>query len=275
MHPAIIKRRDQLVAEGRDPGPFYGDDGDYAYMIGSHTIVAPTLFGKFEIDTKLYPAVDSAWFYADAIHARRFDAAVPPPGPAPATVLGVDVSNYQPRDLSALIQQYGFQHVVVRLWLPEEIPDAQYSLDQLHSAIDNGCTVGGYYWGYKNLEPERSAENALELWTRANVGNLPVLWPDIEVYANEGCPNQDWTLAACRHAVQMGQLGGVYSSDYMIDTYWGSYPQELQTYYYWCANYNGQPTLDVPSKYWSKVHGHQYWSKPVDFNVFATEVTVR
>lgn len=71
MHPAIVKRRTQLIAENKDPGAFYGD-GDYSYKVGTHTIVAPTEFGKFEVDLDLYPAVDSAWFYPDVGSIWRF-----------------------------------------------------------------------------------------------------------------------------------------------------------------------------------------------------------
>jgi hypothetical protein len=188
--------------------------------------------------------------------------------------MGMDVSNYQDNDLTTLIKQHGIQHVVVRLWLPEERPDPQISLDQLHSAIDNGCTVSGYYWGYRGLNPEGSAENALALWTRANVGPISTLWPDIEVYESEGCPDQDWTLRACQQADAMDVRGGVYSSDYMIDRYWSRWLPELDVYRWWPANYNYGPTLNVPSKYWSHVDGHQYTSTPIDLDVFMQGVTV-
>lgn len=204
------------------------------------------------------------------VYGGFFEAPIPTPT---TLVMGMDVSNFQASDLTALIHEHVIEHVVVRLWLPEELPDPQIALDQLHSAVDNGCTVSGYYWGYRGLDPARSVENALALWTLAGVGVIPVLWSDIEVYAGEGCPDQNWTLAACQHAVALGVRAGVYSSDYMIDTYWSSWLPELDQFRWWPANYNYGAHLNVPSKYWSHVDGHQYTSKPIDLDVFSSEVT--
>jgi hypothetical protein len=195
----------------------------------------------------------------------------------PDLVRALDVSNYQPRDLTALIQQYQIQHVIVRLWLPEEKPDPGYSLDQLASAIGNGCTVGGYYWGYATLTPQKSVNDALTLWQRANVGQIPLLWPDIETYADEGCPDEAWTNLACQETEQAGARAGAYSSDSMIDEWWGGVVgPEMAARPYWCANYNGRPDLLVPSKYWPQAMllGHQYAGSPVDLDVFDPSVTV-
>ena len=75
MHPAIIKRAEKLVAEGKDPGNFYPDPTTGApieYKIGTNVVRAPTEFGKFEVELKTYPAVDEAWFYPDVSSLWRF-----------------------------------------------------------------------------------------------------------------------------------------------------------------------------------------------------------
>lgn len=195
----------------------------------------------------------------------------------PDLVRGMDVSNFQDRDLTDLIQRYQLQHVVVRLWLPEERPDPGYSLDQIASALGNGCTVSGYYWGYEGLQPEKSVNDALTLWQRANVGQIPILWPDIETYEDEGCPNEEWTNRASRETEQAGVRAGIYSSDEMVRQWWGGQVgPEMQARAYWCANYNSRADLDVSSRYWPRelILGHQYTGKPYDLDVFDASVTV-
>ncbi len=191
-------------------------------------------------------------------------------------IKAMDVSNYQPRDLSDLIHRYQVQHVVVRLWLPEEKPDPGYALDQIWSAQTNGCTVGGYYWGYALLAPEKSVEDALTLWQRANVGTIPILWPDIETYAGEGCPDEDWTNRACRAAEGSGIRTGPYLADWVIEQWWQrTVGDEMRARTAWFANYNGQPDLNVPTNYWepANILGHQYVGSPIDLDVFDVSVT--
>jgi len=210
------------------------------------------------------------------VHFGGFFDTPQPPVPV-GIVHGIDVSNFQDANLTAIIKQYNAKHVVVRMPLAGEIPSLQHAYDQLHSAVDNGATVAIYYWGYASWSPEASTEQALERWEGAHVGALPVLWPDIEEYNDHGnisCPNQDWTLRACNYGASLGQRMGVYSSDYMIDKWWQHWPPELDAYFWWSANYNYGPTLNIPSKYWSHVDAHQYRGSPIDLDVFAGEVTV-
>src|SRR4030095_4187743 len=182
----------------------------------------------------------------------RFGPPPPLPPEASGTVHGMDVSNYQPRDLSGLIAEHGIGHVVVRLWLPEEQPDAGYALDQIWSALGSGCTVGGYWWAYRGLSPEQSVEDAYALWQRAGAGEIPILWPDVEPYENEGCPNEDWTNRACRHIEQLGLGSGAYIADWVVDQFWMRHVgEEMKARIAWLANHNGQATLSCPSKYWA------------------------
>lgn len=273
MHPAIALRWQQMVAQGYDPGEDYGYE-----TIQGEILEHPTSFGTFRVYTALYPGIDSAWFEADAFSASPYLQPPPgtPPPPGTAVVHGMDVSNFQDRDLTELIRQYDVHHVVVRLWLPEELPDPGYSLDQIWSAQGNGCTVGGYWWGYRNLSPEQSVEDAYALWQRAGVGEIPVLWPDIEPYEDEGCPNEQWTNRACRHIEELHLGSGAYLADWVVDQYWMRHVgDEMKARTVWLANHNGRPELACPSKYWdpSRVLGHQYQADPVDLNVFDVSVT--
>lgn len=189
----------------------------------------------------------------------------------------LDVSNYQPRDLTGLIHQYDISHVIVRLWLPGERPDPGWALDQIWSAQGNGCTVSGYYWGYRNWEPEWSVEQALVLWQRADAGEIPCLWSDIESYADEGCPDAVWTERACQAAEGSGVRGGGYLADWVIDAYWGGHvPATLRARPAWMARYDGRQTLEGVSHYWAQemVLGHQWTGDPVDLSVMDKEVTL-
>jgi hypothetical protein len=184
-------------------------------------------------------------------------------------VHGLDVSNYQPRDLSGLIQQYNIQHVVVRLWLPGEKPDPGYALDQIWSALANGCTVSGYFWAYRAWEPEWSVDEALELWARAGVGQIPNLACDVESYGYEGCPDEAWARRARAQTHANEALACTYIADWVVDSYWGSYvsPDFADTES-WLANYNGQVVPTCPSNYWTTQVGHQFSGNPVDLNSF-------
>ena len=182
---------------------------------------------------------------------------------------GLDVSNYQPRDLSGLISQYNIQHVVVRLWLPGELPDPGYSLDQIWSALGNGCTCSGYFWAYKAWDPAWSVDEALELWMRAGVGMIPNLATDIESYGYEGCPDEGWAQAAREATLRSEVLACTYIADWVVDSYWNSYVSpDFAATESWLANYNSRVEPTCPSKYWVNQKGHQYCGSPVDLNSF-------
>ncbi len=63
---AIEKRRTQLVAAGKDPGPNYGTES----KIGPKTLQL-TMYGAFIAD----PSADSAWFLVDVDSLDRFRSA--------------------------------------------------------------------------------------------------------------------------------------------------------------------------------------------------------
>ncbi len=78
-----------------------------------------------------------------------------PPEPAPL-VRAMDVSSHQPTDLTALIQAHRIEHVIVRLYQPDEQPSQDITREQIASTRANGCTVGGYMWLYAAWEPRQA-----------------------------------------------------------------------------------------------------------------------
>lgn len=194
-------------------------------------------------------------------------------------VRGCDVSNYQDRDLGSLIERYQIEHVVVRLWLPEEIPEEEYSFDQADSARDHGCTVGAYFWLYGTLDPVKQARDAVDLMQRCGIEGVP-LWVDLETYAERSggisYPTRLETQAACAEIKRLGAEPGIYTGNWFVRDYWGGTVGELATYYVWLADYSSEPGLNIYSPYWPRelVVGHQYTGSPVDLDVFRADVTV-
>lgn len=197
----------------------------------------------------------------------------------PDLVRGMDVSNFQARDLSDLIQRYQIEHVVVRLWLPEEIPDEQYSLDQVASARANGCTVGAYFWLYGTLDPTKQAQDAVALMRRCGIEGVP-LWLDLETYAERdgtvSFPSREQAIAACQAIADLDVEPGVYTGDWFVSEHWGKQADGLLFYPVWLADYaNPRQDLEIVSHYWAHemVMGHQYTGSPVDLDIFDRSVT--
>lgn len=183
-------------------------------------------------------------------------------------VKGMDVSSHQPRDLSALIREHQPEHIIVKLYQTIENIPAQYSIDQIHSAQANGCSVSGYVWLYHGVDPEQQVADALAVADLAGV-HLPVLWIDLETYEGEG-PTREEALAAVQACEAHEVQPGIYTGNWYVHDYWGGDVGELGSQIVWLADYNGVPDLNTPSPYWSTPYivGHQYSDKPVDMDVF-------
>lgn len=192
-------------------------------------------------------------------------------------ISAIDVSSWQPRDLSGIIADHQPQHVVVRLYLPEESPPQDHTRGQIASAIAAGCTVGGYVWCYRYLDPERTVRDAIALARSCDVV-LPVLWLDCEDYRVDGelsdpGPDAAWLRAAVAACDDADVLPGIYTAKWWwipsIDT------DEFAVLLLWAAHYDGVPTLSSVPLFggWEQASGKQYASTPVDQNVFEDSVT--
>ncbi|MCC7371144.1 MAG: hypothetical protein IT306_22200 [Chloroflexi bacterium] len=130
-----------------------------------------------------------------------------------AMVRTMDVSVVQPRDLHALVTAHRPSHVVVRLYLPEESVAQEHTRAQIVSARAAGCTVGGYVWCYRDLDPRKSVRDAVTLARSCGL-RLPILWLHAEAYVvadavRDPGPDAGWLLAAVAEARALGVRVGI------------------------------------------------------------------
>lgn len=191
-------------------------------------------------------------------------------------VTGIDVSNAQPKDLTALIAKVGAQHVVVKLYQTIEVRGGRdHAKAQIASAQANGCSVGGYVWLYSSISPTQQVNDALSLAAEAGIV-LPVLWIDVEAYTDGTCPSAAQVREALDAARAAGQRVGIYTGLYVWRDKLGSagFNDELL----WSANYNGVPDLaSTPAYGGMTVVAHQYNDvapdrSPLDVDVFDASV---
>jgi cell wall-associated NlpC family hydrolase len=197
----------------------------------------------------------------------------PPIAASTDLVRGIDVASYQPTDLTDLIRQTGARHVVVKLYQSVEriggrMTGAEHSRAQIASARANGCTVGGYLWGYAERDPVVSVRDALALAQSAGI-TLPILWLDIEPYTDGSIPSVDWIRAALAECEAQGVRGGIYSGAWVWPRLGNPSLPDVPL---WTAIYDGSPALDVAAYGGMRLVGKQYGTTPCDTNVFLPEV---
>lgn len=203
--------------------------------------------------------------YSDFVAAAK-EPIVPP---APALIRGIDVSNYQPADVTALVAQYNAQHVVVRA-STESDQHRQIARQQCVTAQQAGCSIAAYIWAYFELDPVSHVKNAL---ATVQGFDLATVWVDCED-GSPGSQLDDWLSRAVAQIEHMGYRAGIYTG-----TPWWRAQGDSHGFTrlpLWIANYNGQATLDgvpLPGG-WISASGHQYAGDPVDQNVFVPAVTV-
>lgn len=200
----------------------------------------------------------------------------PPPPPAGALVRGIDVSSYQPADLTDLIAQSASGHVVVHLYHFVEKASLQgKARAQIVSVKENGASVGGYSWLFTGYSPVRQVVEPIALAKNEGV-TLPCLWLDIEVYQNDGTIP---TAAEVITAVQACRDQRVQPGIYTRKDIWESLGNpQLPGVWLWDANWNGDMTLNVMPYGGMTVMAHQYSNhlpdgSPLDMDVFALEAT--
>ena len=198
----------------------------------------------------------------------------------PNFVRAIDVSNHQPRDLSGLISQHQAKHVVVKLYLPEEIDEGvECARQQIASARAAGCTVSGYIWCYRSSDPRESVRNGIALARSAGL-ELPMLWLDCETYqdANEFDPGPDaaWLRAAIDECRRQGVRPGIYTGFWWVrDHFPGGEAAfaEFKDVPLWLADYDNVAELNFnrPFAGLTALHGKQYSADGIDLDVFLEE----
>lgn len=195
------------------------------------------------------------------------------------TYTAIDVSSHQGSDIGSLIDQFQPSHVIVKLYLPQELGSngaAQYTIPQARTARDKGCSLGGYVWGYADLDPTQTVRDAKALADLVDI-ELP-LWLDIETYVDswtgdESIPDLAWIAAAEAEAARLEVPLGLYTSREMWRRCTGDGDDPSFNHLpLWAAQYS-PPTPDIddyaPFGGWAPIcHGRQWTSTPIDQNVF-------
>lgn len=193
-------------------------------------------------------------------------------------IKAIDVASYQPADLTDLIQTYQAQHVIVRLYLPGERISQDHSKAQIRSALENGCSVGGYFWCYSSFDPKESVRQAIVLAKGEGI-DLRVLWHDCEPYygANGAIidpgPDAEWLRESGQVCDELGIKKGIYTGRYYWRDRIGN-GEDFSDWWLWAADYNRMPNLDSvpPFSGFTRTVGHQYTSSGVDRSVFLEEI---
>jgi GH25 family lysozyme M1 (1,4-beta-N-acetylmuramidase) len=186
-------------------------------------------------------------------------------------VYAIDVSNWQPSDLTALIRQHHPTHVVVRLSTESEAL-RQHARRQLETAVAEGCTVSGYHWIYWDGDsPEAEVADALAV---AAGFELRRLWMDCEGDNPGMAFVEDRLSRAVAQAEAQGRACGIY-----VGANW--WRQNGNSHGFtrlplWLADWDEVPNLDVDDLPggWTKLGGKQ-WSTTndtLDRDVFDAEV---
>jgi hypothetical protein len=198
-------------------------------------------------------------------------------------VSAIDVSSHNPRDLTGLIDQYKPDQVIVKLYLPIETIPQSYTRDQITSARNAGCTIGGYVWCYRSADPNQTVQDAVDLANACDV-NLPILWFDCETETDRNGdvldpgPDEAWLRTAVAKCRALGVQPGIYTGDWWWKGYMGNPdPNPFADLPLWTAEPNGVANPANVSLYggWTYAYGKQWKSTGgPDRDTFLAEVSV-
>ncbi len=183
-------------------------------------------------------------------------------------VEGLDVSSFQPADLTNVIASSHAEFVLVKLYLPEERPPQETSLNQIASVQRNGKRVGGYVWAYADLDAVKTVDDAIDLAVRGGV-QLRTLWLDVETYEGKPGPGMVWLRKAADRCRARGVQAGIYTGKW----YWDEYMKGvtgLADLPLWLAQYDNVPDLNQVKLFggWTRAVGKQYRVDSIDHDVF-------
>jgi hypothetical protein len=186
----------------------------------------------------------------------------------PRLVRGMDVSNYQPANITGLIQQHKPEYVVVRL-STEDTDKRAIAHYQLEWTWDCDCPVSGYIWCYWGLDPEYHVRDALSILK--TVGMAPdeakVIWLDAE-----DPPSGDvvaWLRTAIKTIQDAGYRAGIYTGKWWWDQHLPNVT-EFAHVPLWVAQYDCVALLDDVELFggWTRAHGKQFSADGIDLDVF-------
>lgn len=196
----------------------------------------------------------------------------------------IDVSNFQPRDLSGIIAEHRPQGGIVRLNVPawEPIPDG-ITQDQVQSFRSHGLPVNVYGFARSDIDPIRCFNAWIDLCARMALVSAR-LWIDCEIitdrYGNvlDHGPDAAWLRKVRDHARALETPIGLYTGKWWVDDHfpggWGAF-REFNDLPAWVSEYDITPGLENVNRVWRdygfRVIGHQWSGDPIDRSVMLPE----
>lgn len=157
------------------------------------------------------------------------------------------------------------------MYQPVESVSQQVSKDQVKIVLDNGKTVGTYFWIYRDVNPADSAKWAVDLARQCNI-KIPIMLGDFESY--EGTmPTPSQVYTAMEAVEKEGEKAGVYTGKWVMDRYPGD--TRLSRWPLWDGALHLPATIELDEPYagWTTCIGRQFTSQPCDQSVYREEFT--
>lgn len=196
----------------------------------------------------------------------------------------LDVSSHQPANLTSIIHQHRPDHIITKLYMPWESISFNHSAQQVASAKDNGCSVGGYVWAYRSQDPIATIDAVIDRC--ASIGMvLPLLWIDCETYdtptIHDPGPDAEWLARAVDHAERVyGMKCGIYTGRWWVRDHFPGGEAEFANFSrlpLWLSEYDSNPDIndaDTMPQGWTSLACKQYTATPIDQNSIRPEYTV-
>lgn len=182
----------------------------------------------------------------------------------------IDVSGYQPRDISPLIHQYNPDVVRVKLYLPDEHITPYHTVVQSEYVLRERRGLEGYVVCYAALNPTYTIDTAVNLMQYVGA---TFLWLDIEPYLGV-CPDREWVREAVKRCEELiPRQYGIYTGKWV----WSYYLLNTTLFSHlplWNAQYGPPEDPFLPYGGWRKEQSRQWADIPIDQNIiFEEEMT--
>ncbi len=228
------------------------------------------------------------WTPEDGVKRSPFGDADDPDVPV-REVSAIDVSSHQGKDLTALLDQYDPEHVIMKAYQSIELGGggADYTIRQTRGALAHGCTVGYYIWLYASGDGGEQAARGIRTilaaaaYPSVEAFHAAVIWLDCESYTDGSDPGPEVIRAAVAEVERQGCRAGIYTGRWwLIGHYPGgelAFGAEFGRLPLWLSQYDNDPDLStthMPAGYpRESLAGKQYTGNPIDRSTMLSSVT--
>ncbi len=165
---------------------------------------------------------------------------------------GIDVSSYQGNVDWKKVKESGVEFSIIRSSFGEDRIDKCFEAN-LKGCTENGVPYGFYHYSYAlNVkDAEKEAEFFLETVSGSDPG-LP-LFLDFEESSQRALPlgkQAEIIEAFCGKVAQAGFKAGLYANKSYLETLKNAYPEVLEKYFIWVAQWNSVNTYSGHYDIW-------------------------